>query len=229
MDFQTIKSEIAETAAIYQGARIQNSVLGDHTVVGNFSRVDFSTLAEKVRIDRNNHLFRTKLGRHSYTGMNTVVMHADIGGFCSISWNVSIGGANHDPSRLSQHAFLYNPYDGLRPEDAPPPYDRFADPLVIGNDVWIAAGAAIMRGVTVGNGAVIGANAVVTRDVPPYAIVAGNPARVIRMRFAPEIVALLLELRWWHWDVERIRSQFTALSEAPTAERLQALLSEDPG
>ncbi|MEZ5760231.1 CatB-related O-acetyltransferase [Albidovulum sp.] len=75
---------------------------------------------------------------------------------------------------------------------------------VIGPDVWIGHGARVMAGVTVGAGAIIGAEAVVTRDVPPYAVVAGNPARVVRMRFGPDQVARLLEIAWWDWPMDRI-------------------------
>ncbi|UWQ19688.1 CatB-related O-acetyltransferase (plasmid) [Jannaschia sp. M317] len=163
------------------------------------------------------------MGRFSYTGMNTVVMQAEVGAFCSCAWNVTIGGANHDVSRVTQHAFLYNPYDGIRPEGHPAPYDRFAGKITIGHDVWIGAGAAIMRGVSVGNGAVIAANAVVTRDVPPYAIVAGNPARILRSRFPDAIVDRLQALQWWHWDVADLQAKYDLISAEPTPEVLDQL------
>jgi len=99
-----------------------------------------------------------------------------IGAFCSIAADVGIFlGGNHHPE------------------------------WVIGNDVWIGREAVIMSGVTVGDGAVIGAGAVVGRDVPPYTIVVGNPARALRQRFAPEVVERLLAIRWWDWPDERLR------------------------
>jgi len=174
MDYQLIESKVSETAKIYPGARVKASQLAMNTIVGNFSRVDGSVLADYCRIDRNNHIYCTSLGRYSYTGMGTVIMHAEIGAFCSISWGVSIGGADHDYTRMTQHSFLYNIYDKIRPNDVTVPYDRFSAPVTVGNDVWIAAGAVITRGVTINDGAVIGANAVVTKDVPPYAIVGGG-------------------------------------------------------
>jgi virginiamycin A acetyltransferase len=83
---------------------------------------------------------------------------------------------------------------------------------MIGNDVWTGWKSTIMPGVTVGDGAVIGACAVVTRDVPPYAVVAGNPARVVRMRYTPEEVEKLLRARWWDWDAEKITRNLAVTS-----------------
>lgn len=100
---------------------------------------------------------------------------------------------------------------------------------VVGNDVWIGREATVLPGVTIGDGAVIGAHSVVTRDVEPYAVVAGNPARQIRTRFGDADVRLLLELRWWNWPVDRI-TEYAALIMAGTPEELaRAALSAGPG
>jgi len=227
MDYQEIDSRIDPLATVYAGARIKASTLAEHVSVGNFSRVDFSQLACRVRIERSNHLLHANLGRHSYTGMNTVIMHADIGSFCSISWNVSIGGGEHDHSRIVQHSFLYNDHDQLRPFSAEIPYDRFELPLSIGHDVWIAAGAVVCRGVRIGNGAVVGANAVVTTDVEPYAVVVGAPARVVKYRFPAAIIQKLEKLQWWDWSADDIRRHFNLLSSAPDANALEALLNQN--
>lgn len=82
----------------------------------------------------------------------------------------------------------------------------------IGNDVWIGRGATVLPGVSIGHGAVVGADAVVTRDVPPYAIVAGNPARVIRFRFSEATIPRMLEIRWWDWNDEKIKMEVDALT-----------------
>lgn len=213
--FEIIDSKIDESANIYEGARVKSSTLQENTIVGNFSRVDYCTLERNCRIDRNNHLFHVSIGRYSYTGMNTVIMHTSIGNFCSISWNVSIGGANHNYNNTAQHSFIYNHYDQLRPNNKDIPYDRFTEPLKIGHDVWIAAGAIITRGVTIGNGAVIGANAVVTKDVPDYAIVTGVPGKVIKYRFEKKIIDRLNEIKWWYWSEEKIKNNFEFLSSKP--------------
>jgi carbonic anhydrase/acetyltransferase-like protein (isoleucine patch superfamily) len=91
----------------------------------------------------------------------------------------------------------------------------------IGNDVWIGAKATILSGVAVGDGAVIGARSVVARDVPPYGIVVGNPARFIRKRFTDDIIRQLLEIRWWDWDVARVR-QFLPLLLQPDISKFLA-------
>jgi hypothetical protein len=91
-------------------------------------------------------------------------------------------------------------------------------PIIIGNDVWIGRNAMILSGVTVGNGAVVGAEAVVTRDVRPYAVVAGNPAREVRRRFTDEQVDALQELRWWDWPDSGIRDVVHLLNGAPVDE-----------
>lgn len=226
MTFQQTDSVVPPSATIYQGARVLRSRLGDGCVVGNHSRVDDSALAENVRIDRNNHLAHARLGKHSYTGMGTVILHAELGAFCSVAWNVSVGGADHDVGRVAQHSFLYNHHDALRPAESPIPYDRFEQPLLIGNDVWLAAGVAVCRGVSIGNGCAIGANAVVTRDLPPYAVAVGAPARVLRLRFGEQIVELLQRLQWWTWSSEAIRQHFDVLSGQPDAGRLRELLAE---
>jgi acetyltransferase-like isoleucine patch superfamily enzyme len=96
----------------------------------------------------------------------------------------------------------------------------------IGNDVWIGMGALILSGVTIGDGAVIAARAVVSGDVPPYAIVAGNPARVVRMRFPDDVVRQLLRLRWWDWDVERVRRYIPLLMQPDISKFLEACADE---
>jgi acetyltransferase-like isoleucine patch superfamily enzyme len=154
------------------------------------------------------------IGEYTY-GIPHVVqppgMKLTIGKFCSIAGEVTIQlGGNHSMNWVSTYPFSSFPDDWpgvsafsyVRGEN--PEIDRQLE-VRIGNDVWIGWGAHIMPGVTVGDGAVIGAKAVVTRDVEPYAIVAGNPARLIRKRFDEETIRRLLEIRWWDWPAEKIR------------------------
>ncbi|WP_275669222.1 CatB-related O-acetyltransferase [Pseudoalteromonas shioyasakiensis] len=217
------ESSIHESVKLYNYVTIFKSQLSEKSSVGDFSKVVNSTLFHAVRIDRNNHIDNSQLGVYSYTGRNTLILHSVIGRYTSISWNVSIGGANHDYSRVTQHSFLYNSTDNIRPPYEESAYNRFENSVVIGSDVWIAAGAVITRGVEVGDGAVVGANAVVTKDVPPYAIVAGNPAKVIKYRFPKETIEILLKIKWWDWPVEKIRENYSVISQSPDIEKLKKL------
>lgn len=216
-------ADIADSAKIYKEVDIVNTSVRDHASIGDFSKVKDSWLSEYTRIDRLNHIEGTRLGRFSYTGRNTMCLYATIGSFCSISWNVSIGGANHDYKRMTQHSFLYDNRYSVLGGPAFSARDRYDKPVVIGNDVWIAAGAVITRGVTIGDGAVIGANAVVTKDVPPYAVVVGSPAKVIKYRFDEEIIVCLLKLKWWDWSDKKIQDNIHHLSSHPTLEKLKEI------
>jgi chloramphenicol O-acetyltransferase type B len=124
-----------------------------------------------------------------------------IGAYCSIAADVSIFlGGEHHPEWVSTF-----PFGALWREHEHPEQPRSRGDVVIGNDVWIGREAMIMSGVTIGDGAVIGARALVAKDVPAYTVAGGNPARPIRPRFAPDVVDRLLAIRWWNWPDERIR------------------------
>lgn len=220
----TSKNKLHPTVVTYKDVTLTNIVAASMVTIGDFTKIIDSKLLCSVRIERNNGIYSSTIGRYSYTGKNTIILHAIIGSFCSISWNVTIGGGNHDYARVCQHSLLYDAQSGIRPDGVEESYDRFSKPLVIGNDVWIAAGAVIMRGVTIGDGAVIAANAVVTKDVPPYAIVAGSPAKIIKYRFTEDIIELLTQLRWWEWPIKKIKQHYSLLSEQPELETLVALL-----
>lgn len=149
------------------------------------------------------------VGRHTYgLHRNSFVRPSaqapvTVGQFCSIGPDVLIfGQADHPvalPSTYPFRTMLLDPDAGN--VDA-----VTKGGVVIGNDVWIGARAMVMSGVTIADGAIIGAGAVVARDVPPYGIVVGNPARLAKYRFAPEMIDALLQIRWWDWPDEKIRS-----------------------
>ncbi len=222
-----INSSVHESATLFKDVIVKNSKISKNASIGDFTKIKNCQLYESVIIDRNNHVDSSTIGRFSYTGKNSLILHADIGCFCPISWNVSIGGADHDYSRMTQHSFLYNSNNNLRPADRDPAYDRYLEQVRIGNDVWIAAGAVITRGVSIGDGAVIGANAVVTRDIPPYAIAVGLPAKVIKYRFSDEIIELMMQLKWWQWSEDKIRRNFDIVSKPPEVNKLKELLYEN--
>lgn len=155
-----------------------------------------------------------KVGRYLFVNIDTVIYGGvDIGRFCTFARHCQIGGDEHPMHYLSTSYFRIS-----RDWFVNDPISRSADQLkhrpfhkksrggnnTIGNDVWVGAGAIVLRGVNIGDGAVVGAGSIVTKDVPPYAIVAGNPARVVRMRFGDETIVALLELKWWDLPVEKI-------------------------
>lgn len=218
-----IDSKVDVSAQIYKDVRVKKSQVGKRCSVGDHTKMDFSKIDEYVRIDRFNHLYYANIGRRSYTGQNTVIMHTNIGAFCSIAWGVTIGPANHSYDRISTHSFLYNNVDGIRPENEEAAYDRFSEKCELGNDVWIGAGAIILRNVVIGDGAIVASGAVVTKDIPPYAIVAGVPAKVIKYRFSDEIIQKLLEMQWWNQKDDFIRDNYRFFSEKVTSEKLLEL------
>lgn len=144
-----------------------------------------------------------------------------IGRFCSIACGVRFlfNSANHTLSSLSTYPFpIFFEEWGLERADVSDAWDHKGD-IVIGSDVWIGYEAVILAGVTIGDGAVIGARAVVTKDVPPYAVVGGVPAKIIRRRFDPATVDRLLALKWWDWPAEEIKKHITDI-QTGNVERL---------
>lgn len=136
-----------------------------------------------------------------------------IGKFCSIACGAKFifNCANHTLKSLSTYTFplFFEEWD-LPKSEVATAWDNKGD-IVIGNDVWIGYDAVIMSGVTIGDGAIIGTRAIVTKDVAPYSIVGGVPAKEIRKRFSPDVIAILTKLQWWNWPVEQIRKSIPTI------------------
>lgn len=129
-----------------------------------------------------------------------------IGSFCSIASGVIIGPNNHNLDSLTSHPFVYNKTYGFISDDLSPIVTvEKNDGVVIMNDVWIGANAIILPNVTIGNGVIIGAGAIVTKDIPDYAIACGNPARVVKFRFTEDQIKILNRIKWWDWPDEKIK------------------------
>ncbi len=197
-----INSEIGEGTRIFKNAFVRNSSLGEKCLVSDSCRVEDSRFGFFSWLYPNGIMYSTSIDDYSYIQKNGSVWHSSIGKFCSISWNVSIGGGEHDFHKITAHSMLYASMYGFVEE---PLYDRFAGVCKIGNDVWIGAGAHILRGVTVGDGAVIAAGAVVTKNVEPYSIVAAVPAKTIGHRCSDKKIEEMLKIRWWDFPDDLIK------------------------
>lgn len=171
-------------------------------------------------IDSNCHILsgttvlKTTIKRFSYVGRRSIVQNADIGSFCSIANDVCIGLGSHPVSLFSTSPLFYRTQNTFHVTaiDRDMEFEEYTR-ITIGNDVWIGARAIVMDGVEIGDGAIVAANAVVTKNVPPYAIVGGVPARVIKRRFDDDKIARLLELKWWLWSLDEIRSRSSELND----------------
>lgn len=191
--------------------------LSDTPLIHPTASVTASTAGRYTEIAERCTVSETELGDYSYMMRECEVWAAKIGKFVNIASHVRINATNHPVWRATLHHFTYRAGDYF--EGASNEEDFFAwrreNGVEIGHDVWIGHGATILPGVKIGNGAVIGAGAVVSRDVDPYMIVGGVPARLIRPRFDNGLAARMDALGWWDWDHDKLRialEDFRALS-----------------
>ena len=171
---------------------IKNTVLNPNIIIGDYTYYDDPEDSENFE--------RNVLYHFPFIGDKLI-----IGKFCALSRGIKfiMNGANHKMSGFSTYPFEIFGKSWKRITPQPRDYP-FKGDTVIGNDVWLGYEAIIMPGVTIGDGAIIAAKSVVTKDIQPYTIVGGNPARVIRQRFPDKIVETLLEIAWWNWNIEKI-------------------------
>ncbi|MGB3140075.1 MAG: antibiotic acetyltransferase [Aestuariivirga sp.] len=165
-----------------------------------------ATLGRFTEIKERVAFSDSQLGDYSYVERQAEVIYAKIGKFCCIAANARINALEHPLERVSQHKMTYraNEYFLGAKLDSEFRARRQGRLVETGNDVWIGHGAIIKPGVKIGHGAVVAAGAIVTRDVPAYAIVAGVPARFLRWRFEPKVSARIIALAWWDWEHDRL-------------------------
>jgi acetyltransferase-like isoleucine patch superfamily enzyme len=204
--------------SIFKQLKAIGLVEDEHFIQIFHRKIDESTTTERI-------VEGVKIGKYAYGYSKHCYKNSllkEVGAFTSINDSVRIGEVNHPLTFISTHPILYTPeneilgYEGvpgiLNDKDIIDVYSiPTNDKIVIGNDVWIGANAIILPGVTIGDGAVVGAGAVVTKDVAPYAIVGGVPAKLIRYRFTQKEIEVLLTVKWWQWDISRIREESNLL------------------
>lgn len=192
------RKTLGEAPSIHESSRVRDSQIGSWTAIGPNCSITESTF-----------------GDYSYTAGDVSIIYADIGKFCSIASHVRINPGNHPMQRVTQHHMTYRraSYGFAETDDAEFFDWRRSDHVTIGHDVWIGHGAIILPGVSVGTGAVVAAGAVVSKDVAPYTIVGGVPARPIRERFPRDIAEQLQRIAWWDWPRENLEERFDDLNE----------------
>lgn len=181
--------KITRTPVVHPTARIRDASVGDYVEIHEFVQVRDSDV-----------------GAYTYLQEYVSLLNASIGRFCAIAAMTRIGAPNHPYTRVTQHRFSYVPeyYWPDQTRDAAFFADRRSDRCLVGNDVWMGHGSTVLPGTTIGDGAIVAAGAVVSRNVDPYTIVAGVPARPIKRRFELAIAERLQALAWWNWSDERV-------------------------
>lgn len=196
------KAKIYPRTGDYQTVYLNQVVTNPNVIVGDYTMYnDF--VNDPTEFEKNNVLYH-----YPINGDRLI-----IGKFCSIACGAKFlfNSANHSLTSLSTYPFpIFFEEWGLERAQVTRAWDHKGD-IVIGNDVWIGYEAVILAGVTIGDGAIIGTRAVVTKDVPPYTVVGGVPAKPIRKRFPDDTIASLLALRWWDWPEERIAAHLDAI------------------
>jgi acetyltransferase-like isoleucine patch superfamily enzyme len=156
------------------------------------------------KVESGSQVVNSIMQRYSFCGYDCVLINCEIGSFCSIANNVIVGGAMHPVDWVSTSPVFYAGRDSVKQKFST--HKREVDKITkIGHDVWIGQNVIIKQGVTIGTGAVIGMGSVVTKDVEPYTIVAGNPAKLIKMRFDEDTIIKLQQSKWWELDKKYLK------------------------
>lgn len=174
-----------------------------------------SSIHPTSKIESGSLIVNSKMGRYSFCGYDCEIINCEIGNFCSIANNVIIGGAMHPLEWVSTSPVFYAGRDSVKKK-----FQNFKRPddkkTHIQNDVWIGSNVLIKQGVTISHGAVIGMGSVVTKDVSPYEIWAGNPAKLIRKRFDDDIIKKLLSFKWWNLNDAQLKKISTEFYDVET-------------
>jgi hypothetical protein len=193
------------TAPPFRDPGTEAKTLGLQPAIHPTASVRDSTLGAYTEVGARTTLSEVEMGDYSYVVHDAQIIYATIGRFCSIASHTRINPGNHPLDRVALNHFTYRASAyGLGPDEAGFFDWRRRHRVTLGHDVWLGHGVIVLPGVSIGTGAAIGAGAVVTKDIPPFAVAVGNPARVRRLRFAEATCAALLDLAWWDWPRDRL-------------------------
>lgn len=189
---------------------LKNKTLGKEVTLHERVELINVEFGEYNEIGQENRLENVKMDSYSYTGQYCFIQNAHIGKFVNMAAFVRIGPTDHPIERPTLHHFTYRAsMYGFAYKDEEDFFEKRDKRITsIGHDTWIGHGAIVKPEVRVGNGAVIGAGAIVTKDVPPYGVVVGNPAKIIKYRFLPETIQELERIKWWDWTYEKIKENY---------------------
>ena len=195
---------------MYQDPATAGKTLGREPSIHPTAEVRDSSFGAWCEVGARSRVAESHFGDYSYVANDSDIACTTLGRFCSIAAQVRLNPGNHPLDRVALNHFTYRSSAyGMGDDDAAVFDWRRGHRVVLGNDVWIGHGVVVLPDVTIGNGAAIGAGAVVSRDVPPFAVVVGVPARLVRFRFAPDIVEALERIAWWDWPHERVGEALT--------------------
>ena len=199
----------------YHKSLIMNSTLKNAITLDENSSIINSEILGYNKIGRNTSISNSKIGNFSYIGNFSQVNNVIIGNYCSIASYFKVGLGKHPINFISTSPFFYSKTQHWKFSIITKyPFSEYnIVKTVLGNDVWIGENVIVMDGIKIGNGAIVAAGSVVTKDVPDYAIVAGVPARIIKYRFSEDIILYLQNLKWWEKDIDWIKSNIESFQK----------------
>ena len=167
------------------------------------SAIRNSTIHRTSKVESGSSFINSEMGKHSFCGYDCDISNATIGSFCSIANGVVIGGGMHPINWVGTSPVFYEGKDSVKAKFSKHKREKIKN-TTIGHDVWIGQNVIIKQGIKIGTGSIIGMGSIVTKDIPPYSIYAGNPAKLIRERFDKETIDKLLKIEWWKFEDKKL-------------------------